>query len=303
MRKSGPHVERNSMPRYTFSACLIRGESPEIAAPPLVGEHHSQLLNLENSMLKIARALAVAGLSLVAASPAWAEGFGAIEGQFIIDGAAPELKPLVIKGDATAKDAAVCAKEGVRDDSLVVNPDNKGIANIFVYLRKAPKSIDPSLKASKTKDVVFDNKGCQYVPHAQIARTDQQLHFTSSDAVAHNIHTYTLSNPQQNFILQANDQVGSKVDIKTAETLPMAVKCDIHPWMNGWVLIADHPYAAVTDKDGKFKIEGLPEGEHSFRVWHELPGYVEREWKVKVEGGKTTTAPPVKVPAAKLAKK
>lgn len=254
-------------------------------------------------MLKLPRLFAVAGLAATLSAPVYAEGFGAVEGQFVLDGAAPAAPLVAKKGDASVKDAAVCAKEDLPDESLVVNPENKGIANIFIYLRKAPKSIDPSLKESKSKEVVFDNKGCRYVPHAAVARTDQQVRFTSSDAVAHNIHTYTLGNPQQNFILQANDAKGTAIDVKATETLPMPVKCDIHPWMRGTLLVVDHPYAVVTDADGKFKIEGLPEGEHSFRVWHENPGYVEREWKVTVTGGKTTTVPPVKVPAAKLAEK
>jgi hypothetical protein len=42
--------------------------------------------------------------------------------------------------------------------------------------------------------------------------------------------------------------------------------------MRGWLLIVDHPYAAVTDEDGRFEIPQLPAGEHRFRLWHERPG-------------------------------
>lgn len=254
-------------------------------------------------MMKLARVFAAAGLLVACSASAPAQEYGSIEGQFVVDGDAPSLKNIYEKGDPAVKDAAVCALEAIPDESLVIDPASKGVANIFVYLRKAPKDIDPSQKASKTPEVTFDNKGCRYVPHAQVVRTDQKIRFTSSDAAAHNIHTYTLSNPQQNFILQANDKTGTAIDVKAGETLPMPVKCDIHPWMRGTMLVVDHPYAVVTDKDGKFKMEGLPAGEHSFRVWHENPGYVEREWKVKVVAGKTTTVPPVKIPAAKLAPK
>jgi hypothetical protein len=84
--------------------------------------------------------------------------------------------------------------------------------------------------------------------------------------------------------------------------LPLKVTCDIHSWMNAYWVVTDHPYAAVSDADGKFKIENLPAGEHTFRVWHERQGYLNREYKVTVKAG-ANKLDPVKVPAAKLAKK
>jgi hypothetical protein len=65
-------------------------------------------------------------------------------------------------------------------------------------------------------------------------------------------------------------------------------------------LILDHPYAAITDADGKFTIKDLPAGDHEVVVWHEGPGYIERKLKVKITAGKTTDLGVVKVPAAKM---
>jgi hypothetical protein len=71
--------------------------------------------------------------------------------------------------------------------------------------------------------------------------------------------------------------------------------------------VVDHPYAAVTDKDGKFKIDLLPAGEYEFRVWHERPGYVtagvKTGFKVKVKSNGDTDLGVIKVPVAKLEKK
>ena len=68
-------------------------------------------------------------------------------------------------------------------------------------------------------------------------------------------------------------------------------------------MVTDHPYVGITDADGKFKIENLPVGEHSFRVWHERQGYLNRSYKVTVEAGKTTVLNVEKVSAAKLSRK
>jgi hypothetical protein len=224
-----------------------------------------------------------------------AAGWGTIEGQFVLDGDVPEVKPLVAKGDQTVKDAAVCAVNGVPNDARAFDPATKGIANIFVYLRRAPAEIHPDLKASKVKEIEFDQIGCRFLPHGLIVRTDQVVVCKSSDAVAHNLHTNPFANTPANFIVQPNDQKGMPIKMPSVEALPVKVQCDIHPWMGAWWVVVDHPYAAVTDKEGKFKIENLPEGEHEFRVWHEEAGYIDRKYSVTVKAGENQLTP-VKVP-------
>jgi len=49
-------------------------------------------------------------------------------------------------------------------------------------------------------------------------------------------------------------------------------KCDVHGWMNAFVGVVDHPYFAVSDKDGKFSLKGLPPGTYTIEAWHEKLG-------------------------------
>lgn len=223
--------------------------------------------------------------------------WGTITGQFILDGEVPEVAPLIAKGDSSAKDAAVCAATGVPNDAMAFNKENKGIANIVVYMRRA-KTVHPDLASSKEKIVEFDQKGCNFFPHMQIVRTDQTIICKSSDGVAHNVHATPFANSAVNFIVQPNDQTGVEVKLPLAEPVApyVEVKCDIHPWMKAWWVVVDHPYAAVTDKDGKFTIENLPAGENEFRVWHEKIGFINKKWVVNVPAGKTTELDAVEVP-------
>lgn len=228
------------------------------------------------------------------------DGYGSVTGQFVLEGDVPELKPLETKG----KDAPTCPADKVPDDSLIVDPASKGIANVFVFLRKAPTKIHPDLKASKEKTIDFDQKNCRFAPHALFVRTDQEVLVKSNDNVSHNTHTNPVLNTGENFFVQANDRKGRAVAIKGAERLPILVNCDIHSWMKAYWLVLDHPYAAVTDKDGKFKIDNLPAGEHEFRVWHERKGWLnaglKQGFKATVKSDGATDLGAVKVPAADL---
>lgn len=239
---------------------------------------------------------------LGAVSAAQAADYGHVSGQILLDGDIPKLKVKVVKGDPKVRDAQCCSAQDVSNDTLVVNKENKGIQHVFVYLKSISKSkIHPDLKKSKTAEVVFDQKGCQFTPHSLIVRLDQQVVVKSGDNIPHNTHSVPIFNKGENFIVGANDRVGVKMPKFTIkERLPIEVKCDIHGWMSARWLILDHPYAAITDKDGKFTIKNLPEDDYEFIVWHERVGYIDKELAVEIKADETTELDPIKVPVAKF---
>lgn len=232
------------------------------------------------------------GLMLSCSVSVIAEDWGTISGQFVVTGEIPALVLLHGK-DAPIKDPTVCAAVDTFKDDLVIDADSKGLANVFIYLAKAPKSIHPDLKKPDPAVVIFDQKGCMFTPHAMVVLGGQTVEVISSDPIAHNTHTYPLKNQGMNVLLAPNTPVGKgvAVDYKIGETLPMKVACDFHPWMQAYWMVVDHPYAAVTDKDGKFSIPNLPVGEHEFRVWHERKGYLDRKYAVKVQKGDNELKP------------
>ncbi len=220
---------------------------------------------------------------------------GSVKGMFVLDGKAPELPPKVAKGE-NVKDAQVCAVTGVPDETYVVDATTKGLANVFIWVQRIDKDDIPAeFQKPKKPTVEIDNKGCQFVPHCVIAQAGQEIVMKNADAVAHNVHLAAVRGKEINDLVAPNDREGVKRKLE-ADILPMTVKCDIHPWMIGHVLILDHPYAALSDEKGAFTIEGLPEGTYDFRVWHESQGYVKVETKdIEVKAGKATDLGTLKV--------
>jgi len=248
-------------------------------------------------------------LVVIGDTQTFADGYGSITGQFVLDGDIPQPKLLVHKGDPKAKDPKVCAAQDIFSDSLVVDPTTKGIQHIFIYERKA-KKIHPDLKVSRNKQVICDQKRCRFTSHTLLLRTDQSVVVKSGDECQHNTHTYPIRNQSQNFLIGPNNRVGITATYPKREFMPIQIKCDIHSWMKAYWLILDHPYAAITDKNGRFTIKDLPAGEHEFIVWHERTGYIKkgfqgvktsrRGFKVTVKKGKTTKVETVHVPVERF---
>jgi len=228
---------------------------------------------------RLAQALALAASAALTA-PAFAQEAGSIKGRVVWSGNdAPTPKVLVEKGKAT-KDAEVCGLNGpIVSQELQVDPETKGVAGVLVHLVKPsgsnPAAVEALLKAHPK--AVLDQKDCIFEPHVQAIYQDQTLHIKSSDSVGHNVRYNGFSNDALNQMLAA----GGNLDVKLkAERRPLMVACDIHPWMTAYVAVFDHPYFAITDKDGSFEIKGVPAGEQNLVVWQEKAGWI-NEGKAK----------------------
>jgi len=227
------------------------------------------------------------------------DNLGSFSGEVVLEGEIPKLPPATTDKDPKAADLKACNVTEVPNEKLVVDPKTKGIANVFVYLKKAPAGMPAKLKKSDKDTVKFDQKNAQFIPHALFVRNDQTVKVMSEDPFGHNTHTYPVRNQPFNSAIKSHEKEGVPVTPKVAENLPLQVKCDIHPWMTAWWLVLDHPYAAVTDAQGKFKIENLPAGDYKFVVWQEGMGYVERELPVKI-AAKQDTAKIIKADVKKF---
>jgi len=68
---------------------------------------------------------------------------------------------------------------------------------------------------------------------------------------------------------------------------PIAVKCNVHPWMRSYIAVSNNPYFAVTGDDGSFTIKGLPPGSYTLTAWHEKYGKKDMPVTVAAKDSKT----------------
>ena len=192
-----------------------------------------------------------------------------LTGRFEYDGDAPERKKLTVD-----KDVECCGKFDIRDESLMVG-DDRGLANVYVYVRSRRFDVCPELEESAEKQVVLDNLDCIFKPHCLTIWCDkQELSIVNSDPVAQNVAFSPLGDVPANIILPPPPDEAAKATWKfrRKQNIPVPIACNYHPWEKAYILPREHPYVAVSAKDGTFRISKLPVDELEFQVWHERNG-------------------------------
>src|SRR5213592_2125063 len=196
------------------------------------------------------------------ATPRVASG-GSIKGAVVLKGAAPELRKL-----AVTIDQYVCGKEKNPED-LLLSPQG-GIRNAVVWLDKPPAGMTAEALPAVT---AMDQRECMFAPRVVVVAAGGRIDFLNSDRLLHNLHSIPNANPPFN----RTQPKGRTIPITFAHPEIIRVSCDLHSWMRGWVVVAEHPFYAVTDAGGQFALTGLPPGRYTVRVWHERLGTVSRE--------------------------
>jgi plastocyanin len=216
--------------------------------------------------------LASAGL-LSAAPPADASGSGSFTGTVKFDGIPPKQARIDMSPYPD------CAKEHptpvTAEDILTGAGDS--LANVIVYVSDglSGRTFNPP-----DQPAVLEQKGCMYRPHVIALQAGQKLEVRNEDKTTHNIHPIPANNREWN---KMQPPAVPFEESFAREEIAIPVKCNVHPWMRGYIAVFKHPYFAVTDKNGSFELKDLPPGSYTITAWHEKLGT--KSQKVTVSAG------------------
>jgi plastocyanin len=161
----------------------------------------------------------------------------------------------------------VCAgkhADGPAFSEVVVVEDDGGLHNVFVYVKKG---LEGTKFDTPSEGAVLDQHGCVYKPHVLGVMAGQSITVLNSDGTLHNIHPKPQNSAEVN---RAMPKFLKKTTISFANPEVMIpVKCDVHPWMQSYIGVMEHPFFAVSGEGGKFDISGLPAGTYTVEAWHE----------------------------------
>jgi len=210
---------------------------------------------------------------------------------------------VTLKGTPPAEKEIAAVKEDVNCGKLHTAPVKTrfyvagagGELADTVIVLKGPSLAGKSAGASAAP-LVVDQKGCEYIPYVGAVQTGQKITVKNSDPVLHNVHTTpTVAGNKEDNKAQMAGAADLTFEFAKEENF-LRFKCDVHPWMFSYITVVDHPYFAVTGKDGAFTIKDVPPGKYTIVAMHRkaAPTGSEQQVEVTADGAKVDFALEVK---------
>lgn len=159
--------------------------------------------------------------------------------------------------------AIVSAAGGATIEGTVKATGLPSSADAVVYIQQVSGKFAPPAKPAD-----IDQRSMQFIPHVLPIVVGTTVRFLNSDPTQHNVFSpdhekYNLGTWPQG---QTKDHT-----FATCAKAPCAYVqlCRVHPEMEGYVVVLQNPYFAVTGADGHYKIENVPPGSYTVGVWHQ----------------------------------
>lgn len=140
--------------------------------------------------------------------------------------------------------------------------DGQPLAGAVVMIDSAARRSGTPLR--QAGPYVMAQQNIMFQPHVLVVPVGASVAFPNKDRVRH--HVYSFSTPKKfELKLYGRDETRSIVFDKPGV---IALGCNIHDAMSGFIIVVDTPFAATTDAAGQAVLVDVPAGAATLRVWH-----------------------------------
>lgn len=230
-------------------------------------ENQIRCLNITRFMSLIGVSVLVLGGGLANASNG-----ATVVGQVIFKGTVPPPKTIEVLRNPDFCGASVSIQ------NLVVDSSSQGVQGVVVSVEGVD---NPSGKTTPSIQPELRIRECSFVPRIGTAIAKTLLYFTNEDPIMHNTHIHR---GKRTFVNVAQVAGGRTFKKRIKRPGILKAHCDKHEFMEGYILVFDHPYYSVTDTMGHFQIPSVPSGLQELTIWHETLGTIHTKVEVPEQG-------------------
>lgn len=153
-----------------------------------------------------------------------------------------------------------CASSAAFGASLHIQVMSNGqpVGNAVISL------ISPSPVPGQPKRAVVDQIGSQFVPRVAVVQVGTAVDFPNSDKTRHQVYSFSTT---KRFSLPLYSGT-PPAPVVFDQPGVVSLGCNIHDWMQGFIVVVDTPYFGKTDDGGALSLEA-PAGQYQLTLWHE----------------------------------
>lgn len=151
----------------------------------------------------------------------------------------------------------------------------RGQTNAAVVWISAPKALPKPIEA------VLTNQDRTFIPPLVVIPAGSTVRFPNNDPFYHSIYSTSPADP---FDIGFYGTGPGKV-VHFPNPGVIDVHCHIHASMHATIIVADGPYALISD--GTFELDNVPPGKHTLHLWDAQDGERTRDVDVPATGDLT----------------
>lgn len=136
----------------------------------------------------------------------------------------------------------------------------QALENMVVYL----EPLEGQVLAHSSQEIVIGQLDKSFTPYISVSQVNANVTFVNQDDITHHIYSAG-SNNKFSFKIRAGQ---TNAATKFTHPSEVAMGCNIHDWMSGYLLVVNTPYFGKTDSQGRVSFKLAKQGKYNIVLWH-----------------------------------
>jgi len=184
---------------------------------------------------------------------------------------------------AIAFGADVSGKAGTVKGTITIG--GRPTSGVVVSIEGLPnESLKSKISNIESERAVIDQRDKKFIPHVLPVRVGRRVNFPNNDDSWHNVFS---TSEAKKFDLGLYPP-GNDRNVTFDKPGVVRILCNVHPHMEAYIVVKEHPFFAVSDTRGNYRLDEVPVGRYRLEIWHPELGTKVEPFNM-VRGGEVLT--------------